>query len=357
MEAIDNRRQVAESEPLVVSALKGIRRERVPVWFMRQAGRFLPEYRAIREKHSMLDVIRTPALAAQVTLQPVERFDLDAAIIFADILNPLIGMGIELDFVEGEGPKIFTPVRAAEDVNRLTVPTPEKNVGYTLEAIELVACALRSKNVPVLGFAGAPFTLSSYLLEAGAKENLPRTKYFMHNQPSAWHDLQQKLIEMLTGYLVAQAKAGAAAVQIFDSWVGSLSPLSYEEGVLPYMQTLIRQIKAEVSVPVIYFATGTGGMIELIARTGADALSVDWRQPLAEVSKRLGHKVPLQGNLDPILLAGDKGRMVREIEWIVQQGRSAPGHVFNVGHGLVPQTPIENVQLAIDTVRRVSMEH
>jgi len=319
---------------------------------MRQAGRYLPEYQAIRGKHSMLDVIRTPTLAAEVTLQPLRRFDLDASIIFSDILSPLIGMGIELDFVSGEGPKIFNPITSPSDVARLTVPDPEQNTGYTLEAMNRVTAELSPRGVPLIGFSGAPYTLSSYLLEEESPHTGQTTKKFIWRYPDAWRDLQEKLVQLVAEYLVAQVKVGgASAVQIFDSWVGALSPLDFETLVAPSLRRIVAHVRAQVGVPIVYFGTGTAGLYPEIAKLGFDVVGVDWRTSLRDARKLLGAPVALQGNLDPLVLFASRGDVERAVRRVLEDAREIPAHIFNLGHGILPGTPIENVQSVIDIVR------
>lgn len=317
---------------------------------MRQAGRFLPEYREIRSRHGMLDVIRTPKLAAEVTLQPLRRFDLDGAIIFADILNPLIGMGIDLDFVAGEGPKIFNPVRNRDDVARLAVPRAEDNVPYTLEAIGMVSSELRPRGVPLLGFAGAPFTLSAYMIEGEGFSQPAATKKLMIESPSVWNDLQAKLCEMLCDYLAAQARAGAAALQIFDSWVGQLGPAEFGRFVLPHLAALIRSLRERTDVPLIYFSTGSAALFSSMKELDVDAFGVDWRQDLATAQSLLGARA-LQGNLDPVLLLSPGEYLERAALDVLRAGRSLPAHVFNLGHGILPGTQPETVARLVEIVR------
>jgi uroporphyrinogen decarboxylase len=348
-------REALQQSPLV-RALSGEVVEKAPVWFMRQAGRFLPEYREIRAKHSMLDVIRTPGLAAEVTMQPIRRFAPDAGIIFADILNPLIGMGAKLDFVAGGGPKIFNPVRSSEDVDALCVPEVEANVGYTLEAIRMVVASLEASATPLYGFAGAPFTLSSYLIEGESSNKLHHTKRFMWGQSEAWHRLQGKLADMLVAYLLAQAKAGVSALQVFDSWLGVLGPSEYAEFVEPYLLDIISRVKQECDLPFVFFATGCAGMFERFSHLGADVLGVDWRMTLLEAARITGGRVALQGNLDPTVLAfatpeyitRQVGRILTERKQLCEQGI---GHVFNLGHGIIPETPVSHVELVMQLLR------
>lgn len=340
------------TESLFIATCRGRPGERPPVWFMRQAGRFLPEYRAIREKHSMLDVIRTPELAAEVTLQPVRRFPLDAAIIFADILNPLIGMGIELDFVKGEGPKIFNPVTCLKDVERLTVPAPEDNVGYTLEALSLVRKELNNSETALIGFSGAPFTLSCYLVDGEGSKNFQKTRALMLSDMEAFHALQEKLTDLVSDYLVAQANAGAEALQLFDSWLGILGPAEHRLFVAPYIDRIVQRVKASVDVPVIYFAPGAAALFPHFLSHGADILGVDWRMTLTDASRATQNQIVLQGNLDPLVLAfAPPEYLDAAVDRIIDEGRSLKGHIFNVGHGLIPQTPIQQVARVVERIR------
>lgn len=335
----------------LVRALSGERPERTPVWFMRQAGRFLSEYRALREKHSMLELIRTPELAAEVTLQPMRRFELDGAIIFADILNPLIGMGVDLEFQEGIGPVIGNPINSAAAVDRLRVPHVHENSGYTLEAISIVALELSSRGLPVLGFAGAPFTLSAYLIEGRGSQRYEKVKAFMYAEPDAWDSLQRKLVQLVSDYLIAQAHAGAAAVQLFDSWLGALSPGAYEQFVAPYLTEIIRRVKSETSVPVVFFATGIAGLYPRIGQLPADVFGIDWRVTLPEAAALLGRSCPLQGNIDPLVLAtAPRTYLDREVQRILAEGKTLPAHIFNVGHGIIPSTPVDSVKAVIEMV-------
>lgn len=331
-------------ESLLVQAYRGKRGSRPPVWMMRQAGRFLPEYREVRAKHRMLDVIRTPELAAEVTLQPLRRFPLDAAIIFADILNPLIGMGIELDFVEGEGPKIFNPPRNRADIEALTIPDPQSNVGYTLEAIGIVAKELAERGLPVIGFSGSPYTLSCYALGGSSRKNFAEVRKFMLSNPAEWHLLQEKLTTLVSDYLVAQVEAGASAVQLFDSWVGTLAPAEFESFVAPYIQKIINHVHAETNAPLCFFGTGTAALLPRIGEFGADIVGIDWRVPLDHAAKLLGKPCPLQGNLDPLLFHSSQDYLAGRVNEILEQGASLPAHVFNLGHGINPDTPISAVE-------------
>ena len=301
----------------------------------------------------MLDVIRTPRLAAEVTLQPLRRFPLDAAIIFADILNPLIGMGMELDFVKGEGPKIFNPIRSEDDVKRLTVPAASDNVAYTLEAIAQVRAGLKEFDASLIGFSGAPFTLSCYMIEGQGTNKFHETRQFMFQQEPAFHQLQEKLTALVTEYLIAQVEAGAEAVQLFDSWLGLLGPAEYTRFVAPYVTRIVTDVKAATRVPFIFFGVGTAALYPWLKDLGADVLGVDWRLPLQEAARLTQHSCALQGNLDPIVLASATPDYLDEqVDRILAEGREVPAHIFNVGHGLVPHTPPEHVARVVERIRR-----
>ncbi|HEX9114541.1 MAG TPA: uroporphyrinogen decarboxylase [Anaerolineae bacterium] len=331
--------------------LRACRREPVdctPVWLMRQAGRYMPEYRRIREKHSMLEMVRTPELAAEITLQPINAFALDAAIIFADILPPLIGTGIDLEYAAGEGPVIHNPVRTAADVAALRVPSPEENVPFTLAAIRLVCAELAGK-VPLIGFSGAPFTLASYLVEGGSSRDLKRTKSLMHRDPAAWQMLMEKLAQLSGEYLAAQVRAGAQAVQLFDSWAGALGPADYRDYVLPYSRRAIAVAQA-AGAPVIHFSTDTGGMLETVRAAGGDVIGIDWRVDLAAAWERLGRDVAVQGNLDPVALLAPPSVLKQRAGEVLAQAAGRPGHIFNLGHGVLLETPVEQVRDLVDFV-------
>lgn len=338
---------------LFIDTLKGKRSAETPIWLMRQAGRYLPEYRALREKNSMLQMVQTPELACEVTLQPLRRFPLDAGIIFADILTPLIGMGINLEFKKGEGPVIDNPVRSASDVAKLRVPSPEENVGYTLDAIRLVVKELNGKT-PLIGFCGAPFTLSSYLIEGQSPGDLQHTKGMMVADTESWHQLQEKLVTLSVEYLVAQVEAGCESLQIFDSWLGYVGPREYDRFVEPYLMKLITETKKRVDVPVVFFATGVSSLFPRLGKLPADAFGVDWRISLPEAAKLIGRPVPLQGNLDPQLLSASWDYVERSARAILEEAKSLPAHVFNLGHGVLQFTPVENVQRLIELVKGYS---
>ena len=334
--------------------LKACRREPtdcVPVWFMRQAGRYMEEYRQVRARHSILDVCKTPELAAQVTLQPIERFSLDAAIIFADILLPLEPMGAQLAFLADEGPVISNPVRDRAAVDALKPIDPEA-LGFVYDAIRLARKALEGR-VPLIGFAGAPFTLASYLIEGGSSRNFIETKRFMYHAPEAWHRLMDKLARVIVGYLKAQIEAGSQAVQLFDSWVGALSPDDYREYVQPHVRLIFDGLKG-MKVPCIHFGTGTATLLEHMKQAGGTVIGVDWRIGLDDARRRLGDDVAIQGNLDPVVLFAPLHEIERRVRAILRQAGEAPGFIFNLGHGILPGTPVEHVQATIDMVHKLS---
>jgi uroporphyrinogen decarboxylase len=334
--------------------LKACRREPVdctPVWFMRQAGRYMTEYRSLRAKHSMLALCKTPALAAQVTLQPLDRFPLDAAIIFADILLPLEAMGLHLEFAEGEGPVIHNPVRERADVARLKA-IDGNELDYVAEAIRQTCQILRGR-VPLIGFAGAPFTLASYAIEGGGSRNYLLTKSMMYREPEAWHQLMDKLARVVTGYLRRQIRAGAGAIQLFDSWVGCLSAGDYSEYVKPHVQLIFDGLKRE-GVPMIHFGTGTAAILRQMREAGGDVIGVDWRIHLDEAWTVIGHDRAVQGNLDPVALYAPLHEIERRIEDILRRAANRNGHIFNLGHGILPTTPVEHVEAAINMIHKLS---
>jgi uroporphyrinogen decarboxylase len=322
-----------------------------PIWLMRQAGRYQSEYREIRSKVGFLELCKTPELAAEVTVRAVEQLGVDAGIIFADILLPLEPMGLGLRFAQGDGPVLDNPITSVADVEALPDFDPQEELGYVLEAIETTCRALDGK-VPLIGFAGAPFTLASYAIEGGGSKNYQKTKTLMYKEPAAWELLMRKLAKMTVKYLQAQIDAGAGAVQIFDSWVGSLSPRDYEKFVLPYMQELTRDLKGRV--PIVYFGTMTNGLLRLMARTDADVIGVDWRIELDYAWELIGQNKGIQGNLDPLVLFADRKEIERQTKLILDQAASRPGHVFNLGHGVLPGTPVENVQYLVELVHELS---
>jgi uroporphyrinogen decarboxylase len=324
-----------------------------PIWLMRQAGRYMIEYRTLREKHTILEIIKTPDLACEVTMQPINAFDLDAAIIFADILPPLEGMGLNLEFVRGEGPVIHNPLRSHADVEALRTPSPEEALHFTLDAIKLARKELDPLGIPLIGFSGAPFTMASYAIEGGSSRNYVLAKGMMYNDPSAWHMLMDKLATVVGDYLRAQAQAGAQVLQLFDSWVGSLSPADYREFVLPYSRRAI-EMAQETGVPIIHFGTDTAGILHLIKETGGDVIGVDWRIDLDVAWQGLGDDVAVQGNLDPVTLFAPWPELQKRAQIVLDQVGGRPGHIFNLGHGILPQTPVDNVKRLVDFVHEYS---
>lgn len=318
---------------------------------MRQAGRYMVEYRRLREKHSILELCKTPELAAQVTLQPIDRFALDAAIIFADILLPLEPMGLSLEFAEGEGPIIHNPVRDQAAVDRLKV-IDDTELQYVMDAISLTRKMLAGR-VPLIGFAGAPFTLASYAIEGGSSRNYIHTKQMMYREPETWHRLMDKFARVITGYLRRQIKAGAQAVQLFDSWVGCLSAGDYAEYVMPHVQLIFEGLKHE-GVPLIHFGTGTTAILKAMRQAGGDVIGIDWRIPIDEAWAMVGYDRAVQGNLDPVTLFGPISEIERRVTDILRRAAGRPGHIFNLGHGILPNTPVENVAATIDLVHKLS---
>ena len=313
---------------------------------MRQAGRSLPEYRQLRERYTLIDIVANPELCAEVTLQPVRRLGVDAAVMFADIMLPVRGMGVDFELVENVGPVIANPIRSAEDVERLRVPSGDEAAPQVITAVRYVVA---QSPVPVICFSGAPFTLASYLIEGRPSRTFEKVKAFMFNQPQAFDRLMQKLATTMTGYLRAQVAAGASAVQLFDSWVGALAPDDYESLVAPHTRAIFEDL-APLGVPRIHFGTGTAGLLELIAATGPDVVSLDWRVNLDEAWKRIGADQGVQGNLDPaVLLAPADVVRSRAIDVLRRSGGRA-GHIFNLGHGVPPGASVENLQLLVETV-------
>jgi uroporphyrinogen decarboxylase len=332
-------------------ACRGLPVERTPVWLLRQAGRYQPEYRAIREKHSMLEIIRTPELAAQVTLLPVDSFDLDAAIVFSDILPPLVGMGLDLDFVKGDGPLIRNPIATRRDVDLLGTPPADETMSGTLHAIRIVRDELESRDVPVIGFAGAPFTLASYAIEGSTSKDFAATKAFMLSEPAAWRRLLGKLVTVQADYLLAQARAGAHALQVFDSWAGrALGREDYLRYVAPHNRELFGEV-ATAGVPVVNFSLGVGAYLSDAAACGGDVVGLDWTLPLDEAWERVGFDRPVQGNLDPAALLAPWRELRFRIDDVLDRAAGRSGHVFNVGHGLTPKTPVDNVRRLVEHVR------
>ncbi len=325
--------------------LRACRREPVdatPVWFMRQAGRYMASYRAIRERHTLLDICRHPELAAEVTLQPVDAIEIDAAILFSDLLLPLDPMGIPFDFVAGEGPVIDPPVRSIERIDRLRQFEPREDLAHVLDTIRLLRIRLADR-VPLIGFAGAPFTLASYAIEGGPSNNYARTKALMYGEPAAWHRLADRLASVVADYLTAQIEAGAQAVQVFDSWVGALSPRDYREFALPHTRKIFASVEP-LGVPTLHFGTGTTTLLSEMREAGGDVIGLDWRIPLDAGWAQIGFDRAVQGNLDPTLLLGPAHRMLRGAQDVLRRAAGRPGHIFNLGHGILPSTDLQQVQ-------------
>lgn len=318
-----------------------------PVWLMRQAGRYMREYREVREKTTFLELCKNPGLAAEVTVTAVERLGVDAAIIFADILLILEPLGIELEFAKGEGPVIHNPVRRPSDVNRLMELQDPGELDFVYEAIRQTRSALKP-DIPLIGFCGAPFTLASYMTEGGGSKNYVHTKRLMYDDPGAWRALMELVSRALVKYLNAQIEAGAQAVQLFDSWVGCLSPDDYREFVLPHTKSVISGVTK--GVPVIHFGTGTATLLELMREAGGDVIGLDWRVRLDEGWKRVGHDVGVMGNLDPVVLFAKQDVLRAQAKKILEQAEGRPGHIFNLGHGILPETPVENVIALVEMV-------
>ena len=325
--------------------------ERVPVWFMRQAGRYMPEYRKLREKHTLLEICKNPELACEVTLQPL-RLGVDAAILFADILLPLEPMGAPFEFAKGEGPVIHEPITNRAQIDKLRVIDPEEGLGYIMKSIRTIKGALNGR-VPLIGFAGAPFTLASYLVEGGKSAHFAKTKKLMYSDPESWNALMGKLAEVVRLYLRAQITAGADCVQLFDSWVGQLSVEDYRDYVLVHVAHILDDLKT-CGVPVIHFGTGTHALLEMQRDAGGTVIGLDWRTPLAEGWSRIGYDRAVQGNLDPTVLFAPREVAYKHAQRVLEAAARRPGHIFNLGHGILPETPVDNVQAVIDFVHESS---
>ena len=336
--------------------LKACRKEKTdytPVWLMRQAGRYMEEYRKIRSKVDFLTMCKTPDLAAEVTLQPINRIGVDAAIIFADILLPLEPMGIKLEFAKNEGPVINNPIRTNEDVNALQLINTDEELPFLPETIRIVKQELNGK-VPLIGFSGAPFTLASYIIEGGSSKNYIHAKKMMYNKPKTWNRLMGKISDVIINYLLAQIKAGAETVQLFDSWVGCLSTEDYRQYVLPHSKNIIENIKKEINIPVIHFGTNTTTLLQSMKEAGGDVIGLDWRINLDEGWKKIGFDKAVQGNLDPLVLLSNPAEIEKRVKDILKRADGRPGHIFNLGHGILPQTPVDNVIALVEMVHNFS---
>ena len=322
-----------------------------PIWLMRQAGRYMPEYRAVRVRLGFLELCKSPEAAAEVTLQPVERLGVDAAILFADILLVLEPLGVSLEFTRGDGPRIERPVRTAAAARGLPRVDVDDALGFVYETVARVRKALADR-VPLIGFAGAPFTLASYLVEGGPSREFLLTKSFMRREPEAWAAMMGRLAEITADYLNGQIAAGAQAVQLFDSWVGALSPADYRAFVLPHTRRVIRALRP--GTPVIHFGVGTGGLLPLMKEAGGDVMGLDWRVELGSTWARLGHDVAVQGNLDPAVLLAEPAAIRQAAREILESAAGRPGHVFNLGHGIHKETPVDHARALVDAVHELS---
>lgn len=321
---------------------------------MRQAGRYMAEYRVVRKKHSILEICKTPEIAAEVTITAAEKLEVDAAIIFADLLLPLEVMGLPFRFAAGEGPVVERPLRTGKDIEALQTHRAAE-LGYVAESIGKVVKHFGDK-LPVIGFCGAPFTLASYMVEGGGSRNYIHTKKLMYTDPAAWQQLMRKLVQVLAAYAADQAAAGADALQIFDSWVGCLSVEDYRQYVLPFATQLVRQLQ-KTRVPIIYFGTDTATLLPSMKETGAEVIGVDWRFPLNQAWSSLDYRGAVQGNLDPVLLFAEKKELRKRTDAILRQAGGRPGHIFNLGHGILPETPVDNVRALVDLVRELSVKY
>lgn len=333
--------------------LKACRGEEVPytpVWIMRQAGRYLPEYQAVRAEVDFLTLCKTPELAAKVTMQPIQRFGVDAAILFSDILIAVEAMGMHLEFSDKKGPVLSDPVRTKSAVDRLVIPDTEDSMPFVIEAIKILRSQLK---VPLIGFSGAPFTLATYMIEGGGSKNFLNTKRMMFQNPGLFSLLMEKITTTVISYLTSQIRAGAQAVQLFDTWAGTLAPEDYKEYVLPSVKKAVAELRNE-GVPVIYFVNECAALLKELKKTGADIIGIDWRVDLKDAIKGLGKKFVVQGNLDPCALFLPQEKMEDKVKDILWKGEFAKGHIFNLGHGVLPESPVENVAALVEAVHRFS---
>ena len=337
--------------PVFLRACRGEPTPHTPVWLMRQAGRYMAEYRALRERVPFLELCKTPDLAAQVTLEAVERLGVDAAILFSDILLIVEPLGVGLEFSAGDGPVIHRPVRSGQDIDALGEVSPQESVPFVFETVRKIRRSLPS-HIPLIGFSGAPFTLASYVIEGGASRQYLETKRLMYRDSGAWNALMEHLVRAISAYVNAQIAAGAQAIQLFDSWVGCLAPQDYRTFLLPHMQTLIQGLTP--GVPLVHFGTGTAGLLELLAEAGGDVIGVDWRVDLDAAWQRIGADRAVQGNLDPLALFAPLDTLRQQVQRILAQAGGRAGHIFNLGHGILPQTPVDNVIALVDMVHELS---
>jgi uroporphyrinogen decarboxylase len=338
-----------------LKACKGEKTDFTPVWIMRQAGRYLPQYHTVRSKGSFLDLCKSPERAAEVTIQPVDYLGVDAAILFSDILVPLEKMGAPLEFQEKRGPIFPSPIRTQAAVDALGIPDPEDDLGYVMDTIRILRKELVNK-VPLIGFSGAPFTLATYLIEGGSSKNYFQTKKMMFEAPALYGQLLDKITECTIVYLKGQVAAGAQALQIFDSWAGVLAPCDYAEFAFPYVRRIIDALKAVTEIPVIYFANNGASLLDITKDCGADVLGIDWRITLDKVVAKVGPNMAIQGNMDPIALFLPEDKLAARIKTVLTEAQGARGHVFNLGHGIIPETSPEKAKLAVELVHRISRE-
>lgn len=331
-------------------ACRGERLEYTPVWLMRQAGRYLPQYQSLRAKVDFLTLCKTPELAAELTIQPVDLLGVDAAILFSDILILVEAMGMTVEFSDKDGPILSEPIRDSSDIARLTTPDTKTHMPFVLDTIRIVRKELQGK-VPLIGFSGAPFTLATYMIEGGTSRNFLHTKKMMFQNPELFNSLMEKITLSVISYLSDQIKAGIQAIQLFDTWAGMLAPVDYKEFALPYAKRVISELKKE-GVPIIYFVNGCAGILKEVKSAGAHVIGIDWRVDIAEVIKILGRNVVIQGNLDPCALFLSEGKIEERVKDILRKGKTAKGHIFNLGHGILPETSVENVIVMVKAVHK-----
>jgi uroporphyrinogen decarboxylase len=355
--SLQNKQATGLGEPVsrFLRACQKLPVDTTPVWFMRQAGRYMPEYRAIRANYSLLEIVERPEIAAEVTLQPVQALGVDAAILFADILLPVIPLGLGLEFVKGEGPQIGSPVRTQADVQRLRPVDIESDLGHVMEAIRLLRKELKEET-PLIGFAGAPFTVASYMIEGGPSREFLHTKTLMYSAPQVWQALMERLTGVLIDYLIAQVKAGAQALQLFDSWVGALSPQDYQKFVLPYSGKVLNAAQS-TGVPVIHFGTNTATLLPMMKKAGGSVIGLDWRIPLDEGWELRGEDTPVQGNLDPVSLFAPLPVLKERVQDVLKRAGGRTGHIFNLGHGILQHTPVENVRVVVEMVHEWNLKN
>ncbi len=336
-----------------LKACRGEETDYTPIWIMRQAGRYLPEYHTVRDKVTFLELCKNPDMAAEVTIQPVDILGVDAAIMFSDILVPLEKMGAPLEFRENQGPVFPTPIRDQAAVDKLGIPDPEDDLGYVMDTIRILRKELEGR-VPLIGFSGAPFTLATYLVEGGSSRNFLNTKLMMYNDPGLYKSLMDKITDCTTTYLKGQIAAGVQTIQIFDSWVGALAPCDFAEFALPYVTKIVTELKKVSDIPIIYFANNGATLVKQALTTGADVLGIDWRSNLSDVVKVVDGRAAIQGNMEPLALFLPPDKLEKRIANVLKQAEGAKGHVFNLGHGIVPQTDPEQAKLVVELVHKLS---